>query len=620
MKRLFIYLLVGIPLFSFAQWTPVSVPQNATIASITFTDPLHGIATAYEKILKSNDGGDHWTVVANYPGLVVADAAFPTPDTGFAVGDQGLLLKTTNGGDNWSPMYSPTDGVLRGVYFHDTKNGFICGQWEQIYSTHDGGLTWEMQNYGAYWLRQFSFPTPLIGYCAGDGMNVYKTINGGASWQLLNVGFSENNITDIFFVTPQVGYISGLDGYLGKTSDGGLTWQQLYSGFSDTFEGLWFFDEMNGYAVGWAGRIMRTYDGGATWTQENSGTDSFLRKAFFFNSNKGFICGHEGTILKKGDCLPHADFQPIVTGVSVAFTNLSMNADTCYWEFGDGGNSYLRNPEHTYQMPGNYSVYLKVSNQCGADTLRKMVQICVDPVADFHFEFMYPGISFSDSSLTGSFISRLWDFGDGTFSTEKDPFHDYPYSGDFYPCLTINDSCGTDTHCDTIHYYLPMQLNVNITPSQTDDRTVQFADATDGTTSWKWDFGDGGTSTLKNPIHQYKKYGFYKVCLVAGNQTHSGKSCDSLLLEVNPSQHSTKPVILYPNPSLGWIYLQFFEEIISGEVLVLDLTGKVLMNVHVDNIQPAQTTSLNLSTLQQGVYFIQFKSSELQRIWKLVRQ
>jgi len=47
---------------------------------------------------------------------------------------------------------------------------------------------------------------------------------------------------------------------------------------------------------------------------------------------------------------------------------------------------------------------------------------------------------------------------------------------------------------------------------------VQFTDqSTNAPTSWAWDFGDGGTSTLQNPAHQYTATGTYNVTLTATN-------------------------------------------------------------------------------------------------------
>jgi len=45
-------------------------------------------------------------------------------------------------------------------------------------------------------------------------------------------------------------------------------------------------------------------------------------------------------------------------------------------------------------------------------------------------------------------------------------------------------------------------------------RMVAFIDQSEGEIkSWKWDFGDGTTSTEQNPIHQYKEAGKYIVVL-----------------------------------------------------------------------------------------------------------
>ncbi|HOJ96756.1 MAG TPA: PKD domain-containing protein, partial [Methanospirillum sp.] len=54
--------------------------------------------------------------------------------------------------------------------------------------------------------------------------------------------------------------------------------------------------------------------------------------------------------------------------------------------------------------------------------------------------------------------------------------------------------------------------------------SVQFTDKSHGVpTSWAWEFGDGGTSTEKNPLHVYEKPGVYTVSLTAKNIVSSQK-------------------------------------------------------------------------------------------------
>ncbi len=48
--------------------------------------------------------------------------------------------------------------------------------------------------------------------------------------------------------------------------------------------------------------------------------------------------------------------------------------------------------------------------------------------------------------------------------------------------------------------------------------TVQFNDTSiNSPVSWLWDFGDGTTSTLQNPLHTYATIGNYTVTLTVAN-------------------------------------------------------------------------------------------------------
>ena len=52
--------------------------------------------------------------------------------------------------------------------------------------------------------------------------------------------------------------------------------------------------------------------------------------------------------------------------------------------------------------------------------------------------------------------------------------------------------------------------------------TVKFTDkSTKSPTSWKWDFGDGKYSNVRNPTHTYSKAGKYSVKLTVSNKSGS---------------------------------------------------------------------------------------------------
>jgi hypothetical protein len=59
--------------------------------------------------------------------------------------------------------------------------------------------------------------------------------------------------------------------------------------------------------------------------------------------------------------------------MSITFINQSVDGDSYFWTFGDGGVSYEPNPTHSYQTAGTYLVSLTVWNDCGQHTITKYV-------------------------------------------------------------------------------------------------------------------------------------------------------------------------------------------------------------------------------------------------------
>ncbi|NOX90080.1 MAG: PKD domain-containing protein [Calditrichaeota bacterium] len=133
-------------------------------------------------------------------------------------------------------------------------------------------------------------------------------------------------------------------------------------------------------------------------------------------------------------------------------------------------------------------------------------------------------VQFTDQS-TGEITDYSWDFGDGGTSTEQNPQHTYNSSGTYTVSLTVTGPGGsdTDTQTDLITVYDPITADFTGDPTSGEaPLSVQFTDQSVGTVnSWQWDFGDGGTSTVQNPTHEYSAAGTYTVTMTASN------SCDS---------------------------------------------------------------------------------------------
>ncbi|MDW5551992.1 PKD domain-containing protein [Methanosarcina sp.] len=230
---------------------------------------------------------------------------------------------------------------------------------------------------------------------------------------------------------------------------------------------------------------------------------------------------------------PASGSMPLV----VRFTGQSTGAPTAWrWAFGDGNTSTEKNPVHTYNKSGRYTVTLTASNANGSNALTKSSYIAVSsvlaaPAANFSASPISGkaplAVGFTDQS-TGSPNSWKWDFGDGNNSTEKTPVHTYNESGLYSVKLAVSNSSGSNALTKTNYIAVSGILNAPVTSfsaSPTSGKTpltVSFTDQSTGSpTSWRWVFGDGNTSTEKNPVHTYNKSGLYSVTLTASNSNGS---------------------------------------------------------------------------------------------------
>lgn len=227
--------------------------------------------------------------------------------------------------------------------------------------------------------------------------------------------------------------------------------------------------------------------------------------------------------------LPTAGQPPL----TVTFTDTSSGMiNSRLWDFGDGITSTLQNPIHKYSNIGTYTVTLDISGPAGNDKEEKAgyITLAYPPVAGFSaspIEGNAPmTVTFTDTS-TGTITSWLWDFGDQTSSTLKNPKHVYTWNDIFTVSLTAIGPGGSDLEekTDLITVYMAPTADFSATPTfGIAPLTVSFTDTSAGTvTSWLWNFGDGITSTLQNPSHLYSSRDIFTVTLLV-----SGIACSDV--------------------------------------------------------------------------------------------
>lgn len=73
--------------------------------------------------------------------------------------------------------------------------------------------------------------------------------------------------------------------------------------------------------------------------------------------------------------LPNSEFSERQHGRRIRFSNKSQHGSSVLWTFGDGNVSTESNPSHLYDTEGQFEVCMIISNECGMDTLCRLLDV-----------------------------------------------------------------------------------------------------------------------------------------------------------------------------------------------------------------------------------------------------
>ena len=340
-----------------------------------------------------------------------------------------------------------------------------------------------------------------------------------------------------------------------------------------------FFDSSTGSPTSW----FWDFGDGNTSTQQNPthvygktgvyGMGGYTVNLTVTNSAGSDTINRYGYVLIGADEMTHpAYFSSNVTSgiapLTVLFhdtTYSDATGDFAYfriWDFGDGTQVQATSDEgknliyyyvnHTYKKPGKYTVTLMTHDPAGKSVITKYNYITVtdNPVANALVAAFTADVTsgnaplkalFTDTSTGGVPTSWYWDFGDGIYSKHAmNATHTFTKPGTYNITLMVTNAAGSSSRTrpgyitvteaasavePVADLYSPEAENVLHRPSDHgiyESEAISFCDNSTGSpTSWKWDFGDGNTSTKKNPTHVYGKMGGYTVNLTVKNTAGS---------------------------------------------------------------------------------------------------
>lgn len=171
-----------------------------------------------------------------------------------------------------------------------------------------------------------------------------------------------------------------------------------------------------------------------------------------------------------------------------------------------------------------------------ADPIFACADVCVNSTGNT-FTATPSGGTYTWATPTGTTITS----GQGTDTVTVD-WNSTP--GPIYVYATNSVGCFSDSTTCTVNVSTPPVAAFDTTSS---GFTYTFSDlSTGGATNWAWDFGDGGTSTSQNPLHQFTSTGLYTVCLTTTNSTGCANSICSIL-DVNVTEFINIPNVFTPD-------------------------------------------------------------------------
>jgi len=236
---------------------------------------------------------------------------------------------------------------------------------------------------------------------------------------------------------------------------------------------------------------------------------------------------------------PIVSFGFATEGTVTSFFNFTLNAETYFWDFGDGQFSIESDPVHDYIDDGVYTVILTATSAlCGDVIEQEIVVVANPPVADFSSDVQEgcaPLTVQYTSNASNNTDDFVWTFEGGTpaSSTVENPIVIYEDAGEWDVTLTVINETGDDVLQET-EYISIAGLPVSDFTFDLDGNEASFDNFSVFGEDYIWTFGDGNSSTEEEPTHTYTQDGTYTIMLTVENECGSNTASSEITISLAP--------------------------------------------------------------------------------------
>lgn len=570
----------------------------------------------------SGDKGSVWISIVDQNTVWSTAAA----STGAGVQE---FSKTIDGGNTWTSGTTNLGNAALGVsmiHAFDANTAWLvaypngAGQTGGIWKTTDGGTSWNRQNTALYnnaasFANVVHFWDANEGFCQGDPIGagvgeyeLYRTVDGGANWTAIPGANIPNPQAGEYGYTQQIEVVGNSvwyttnQGRIYHSTDKGINWAVYdVSAIVPDFAGSQLsFTDANTGLIQTGGTIYESTNGGATWN----------------------LLPTTGSIFGSGLCY--------IEGTSTAFSTGTTGSSYST----DGGTTWniIDTEQHTavefinpsigwsgaFQTSSSVHGIWKWNNTSGALTSNFQGTpsiVCAGST-----------VQFTDMTTGGTPTSWFWSFTGGTpaTSTQQNPLITYNTPGTYAVSLTVDDGTGPTNYTDNTHVIVegpaaqPSAISGVPNPCEFDLETYSVTNVVGVSYAWTLPATWTGTSTT-NTINATVGASNGTIQVTANNVC--GASTASTLVTTNCTVGINEVAgigsTIYPNPAQDVLYINGVYDnpnFDNKDIKVIDVLGKTVISSTINKVN----FSLDISQLNQGVYFIQLNNGTVTH--KLIKE